>query len=189
VKHSILPEHLGPLAPLVGIWEGAEGIDVAPSSRPDGSAQTEFRERMCFEALGPVCNGPQTLYGLRYSTTVWPLGDDEPFHEETGYWLWDSQRAQVMRCFMVPRGVTVLAGGKTTPDATSFTMSAKLGSACFGILSNPFLDEHFRTVHYDVTVTLSPDGALSYHEDAQLLIPRLSEPFHHTDCNRLLRNE
>lgn len=189
MKHNILAEHLGPLGPLVGIWEGSEGIDVAPSSEPHGSAQSAFRERMCFEAFGPVCNGPQTLYGLRYSTTVWPLGEPEPFHEETGYWLWDKQREEVMRCFMVPRGVTVLAGGKAASDASSFTMSAELGSSCFGILSNPFLDENFRTVRYDVTITLNPDGSLSYHEDTQLLIPSLPEPFHHTDCNRLLRKE
>ncbi len=181
--------HLGPLAALAGVWEGDAGLDVTPSSLSHDAAQTRFRERMCFTPLGPVSNGPQILYGLRYSTTAWPLGEDEPFHEETGYWLWDAQRGEVMRCFMVPRGVTVLAGGKASPTASCFTMTAELGSPCFGILSNPFLDKHFRTVRFDVTVSLNEDGSLSYHEDTQLLIPGLDEPFHHTDRNRLLRSE
>ncbi|MDR4484343.1 MAG: heme-binding beta-barrel domain-containing protein [Nitrospirales bacterium] len=51
------------------------------------------------------------LYGLRYSTVAWPLIQEQPFHEEVGYWLWDAATQQVMRCFMVPRGVLVNAGG------------------------------------------------------------------------------
>jgi len=27
-------ENLGPLAPLLGIWEGAKGTDLAPSDKP-----------------------------------------------------------------------------------------------------------------------------------------------------------
>ena len=69
--HEILA-HLGPLAALAGTWEGQEGIDIAPAK--DGSKETPFRERITFEPMGPVVNGPQTLYGLRYSTVAWPLG-------------------------------------------------------------------------------------------------------------------
>jgi hypothetical protein len=46
---------------------------------------------------------------------VWRLGETDPFHEELGYWLWDADAGQVLRCFMVPRGVTVIAGGKDEP--------------------------------------------------------------------------
>ena len=58
-------ENLGPLGPLVGIWEGEKGVDVAPSRQ--GPVETPFRERVTFEPLGPVVNGPQVLYGLRYA--------------------------------------------------------------------------------------------------------------------------
>jgi len=177
--------HLGPLAALAGSWEGDAGIDVAPGR--DGPVETSYRERLLFESLGPVVNGPQLLYGLRYSTTAWPLDANDPFHEEVGYWLWDAKAGQVMRCFMVPRGVTINAGGEAPVDATAFTMRATLGSNTFGILSNPFLDKAFRTVCYELSVEVHDDGDFSYHEDTQLQIHGQHELFHHTDSNRLKR--
>lgn len=175
---------LGPLAPLAGVWEGDQGKDVAPSDSR-GVETTPFRERMVFDPIGLVQNHEQNLYGLRYATTAWRLGEADPFHEEVGYWLWDGGAGQVMRCFIVPRGVSVLAGGDAAADARRMVMSAELGSPTFGIASNPFLDGHFRTVRYDLTVTLSDDGALHYEEDTQLQIPDQSEIFHHTDSNTL----
>jgi len=60
--------NLGPLAPLAGAWVSDQGIDT---SRIHGEETiTKFRERVIFEPLGPTKNGPQELYGLRYSTTT-----------------------------------------------------------------------------------------------------------------------
>ncbi|MGC3974116.1 MAG: heme-binding beta-barrel domain-containing protein [Nitrospira sp.] len=56
------------------------------------------------------------------------MGDAGAFHEETGYWLRDAAAKQVLRCLIVPRGVTVLAGGTVEPDATSFQIAAVAGS-------------------------------------------------------------
>ena len=69
-------KNLGPLTPLVGVWEGAEGEDTAPSN-DRGTEIKKFRERITFEPLGPVRNHEQVLYGLRYSTTAWPLGKED----------------------------------------------------------------------------------------------------------------
>jgi len=181
---DILPD-LGPLAPLAGVWEGDAGVDVAPG--PSGPVETRYREHLIFEPCGPVINGPQVLYGLRYSTTAWPLGEASPFHEETGYWLWDAQAEQVMRCFMVPRGVTILAGGTASADATELRMSAVCGSETFGILSNPFLAQAFKTVRYELTVNILEDGSFSYSEDTQLDISQQNDIFHHTDRNILIK--
>jgi hypothetical protein len=181
-----LLKHLGPLAALAGTWEGAEGIDIAPSDARDVE-RNEFRERMSFEPIGAVENHEQVLHGLRYATTAWRLGEDDPFHEEVGYWLWDAGSKQVMRCFIVPRGVAVLAGGTVEPGASSFHLAATLGSTTYGILSNPFLDREFRTVRYELEVTLRSDGSLRYEEDTLLEMPGREEPFHHTDENTLRR--
>jgi len=175
---------LGPLAPLVGVWEGDAGVDVAPG--PSGAVETRYREHLTFEPLGPVVNGPQVLFGLRYATTAWPLGEEKAFHEETGYWLWDAQAGQVMRCFMVPRGVTVLAGGVVSADAMEFSMSAVCGSKTFGILSNPFLDQAFKTVRYDLTVSIH-ENSFNYDENTQLKIHQQDDIFHHTDRNTLTK--
>jgi hypothetical protein len=179
-------KNLGPLTPLAGTWEGEEGIDISPSRR--GPVETKFRERLTFEPMGPGVNGPQVLYGLRYATVAWPLGQEKPFHEEVGYWLWDAQSRQVIRCFIVPRGVTVQAGGPADPQATVFDMAAQVGSDTLGITSNPFLDQAFKTVHFKVTVTIHDHNRFSYFEDTQLRIHGLADLFHHTDQNTLGRS-
>ena len=88
---------------------------------------------------------------------AWRGEEENPFHTEVGYWLWDAAEGHVMRCFMVPRGTLVLAGGPATADATTFSMAAEVGSETYGILSNRFLAEAARTTRYEVTITIG-DG-------------------------------
>jgi hypothetical protein len=178
-------ERLGPLAALAGVWEGDAGKDVAPSD-DRGTEHNDYRERMVFEPLDPVENHEQVLHGLRYATTAWRIGESDPFHEELGYWLWDPAEKQVLRCFMIPRGVTVIAGGTAEADAKRFEIAAEVGSETYGICSNRFLDREFKTVRYELT--LECDGeTLSYSEDTQLRMPGRAEVFHHTDANTLKR--
>lgn len=176
-------KNLGPIAPLAGAWEGDRGIDIAPAR--SGPSETKFRERMEFDPMGPVSNGPQTLYGLRYRTTAWPLGEEGAFHEEVGYWLWDPNDSYIYRCFIVPRAVNVLAGGEAKPDARSFHLEAEVGSHTFGISSNPFLDKAFKTVRYVLDVDFISDTEFHYREDTQLKILDSPDIFHHTDENTL----
>lgn len=179
-------EELGPLAALVGTWEGDKGDDIAPG---DDRAPTnsKFRERLSFEPTGQVDNHEQTLYGLRYRTTAWRLGADAPFHEELGYWMWDRANQTVMRCFVIPRGITVLAGGTAKPDARSFDLKSELGSQKFGICSAPFLDENFQTTGYELHVEIPDDETFSYRETTFLQMKGHSNVFRHTDENSLKR--
>jgi len=175
--------NLGPLAALVGTWEGDQGVDVSRIHSEE--KETKYREKIVFEPLGPVKNGPQELYGLRYSMTAWRLGEEDGFHEELGYWLWDGDREQVLRCFMVPRGVLINAGGDAKINSKSFRLSAEVGSETYGILSNKYLDESYKTMKYVVDVTVHDDASFSYKEDTQLWIPVNEAIFHHTDENTL----
>jgi hypothetical protein len=177
---------LGPLARLAGIWEGDKGDDTAPSESR-GTANNKFRERITFDPLGPVNNHEQELYGLRYLRTAWKIGSESPFHEDTGYWLWDAANKQVMRCFIVPRGVNVLAGGTVEEEADSFELSAEAGSDTYGICSNLFLDKEFKTVKYLLKVTVHSDQSFSYAEDTQIQIKGKPELFHHIDKNTLTK--
>jgi hypothetical protein len=180
-------ERFGPLAGLVGSWEGAEGLDVSFGHTAGGAVETPYRERMTFAPLGPVENGEQVLYGLDYRTEAWRHGEADPFHTEVGYWLWDAAAGEVIRCFVVPRGSTLIAGGPAAPNAREFTLRAERGSTTHGILANPYLDRAARTTHYEVTVRIEPDGQLFYTEDTVLELTGQEEPFHHTDTNRLIR--
>jgi len=177
--------NLGPLTPLVGIWEGAQGVDVAPTR--GGDAISHYRERITFEPWGPVNNHAQTLYGLRYTTMIWRVGEEGAYHDEVGYWLWDPKAQMVMRCFAIPRGINILAGGCAAANARDFKLSAQVGSEVFGILSNPFLDQVFKTVRYDLEVRIHTGSSFSYSEDSQLRIHGQAEIYHHTDRNNLRR--
>jgi hypothetical protein len=180
----------GPLAFLAGDWTSGEdwkGENVAPA--PDRSTEnTRFRQEMKFVPIEDVNNHEQQLYGLRYSTFAWEEGDDEdPFHEEVGYLLWDQERKQVMKCFIVPRGVSVIAGGTASRDTETLKMVAELGSQTYGICSNKFLDEEFKTVKYEIDFKFIDENTFSYEEDTHLLMKGRDEVFHHTEKNILKR--
>ena len=177
---------LGPLVGLAGIWEGDQGIDVAPSSTR-GKQETRYRERIVFEPFGPVDNHAQRLWGLRYSRTATPLGEEEPFHEELGYWLWDAVEGQVLRCFLVPRGVTILAGGDASAEDRRLSLVATVGSPTYGISSNRFLDREFKTVRYELSVTIEDPDTFRYDEVTHLLLKDRSDVFVHRDANTLRR--
>lgn len=181
---------LGPLAALLGIWEGEKGTDLAPSDKPETDRQfatSKYRERMVFEATGRVDNHEQKLFGLRYSTKAWRIGSPDPFHEELGYWMWDPASNLVIRTFMPPRGMTILAGGTAEPDATEFALEAKSGAEDFGICSSPFLLSEFKTVRYTVKVNTSETDRLHYEEHTFMKLKGKEELFDHSDINTLKR--
>jgi hypothetical protein len=180
---------LGPLGVLVGEWKGEKGSDVAPSDKDRHQvANSKYMEHMRFEPTGRVDNHEQILYGLRYRTTAWRLGEPNPFHEELGYWMWDQKTKTIIRCFMVPRGVTVLAGGTVSSDAaTQWSLAAKVGSAVYGICSNEFLDREFQTVAYELDFTVKDSKTIHYKEITHLKIAGRPAPFAHSDENTLTR--
>ena len=181
-------QNLGPLAPLLGEWSGDRGADRAPSDKNKLEvANSPYREHMRFEFTGRVDNHEQILYGLRYATTAWRVGSPDPFHEELGYWMWDKESKQVIRCFMVPRGVTVLAGGTVEKDAKQIKLSATLGSPTYGICSNQFLDREFQTVGYQLDLKIIDSNSILYEEVTELKIKGQPDVFMHTDKNTLTR--
>ncbi len=181
---------LGPLAPLLGIWEGEKGTDLSPSDKEPDNRElvvSKFRERMVFEETGRVDNHEQQLFGLRYTTKAWRLGAPDPFHEEVGYWMWDPASKIILRSFMPPRGLTVLAGGTAEPDAREFSLEAKLGSETFGICASPFLSSEFKMVRYTLDVKMLDDDTLYYDSHVWLEMKGRSELFDHQDENTLKR--
>ncbi|HUY22488.1 MAG TPA: heme-binding beta-barrel domain-containing protein [Acidimicrobiales bacterium] len=176
----------GPLGGLAGEWEGAGGLDTAFSHLADKVLGTPYLEKCTMKPFGPVDNGVQHLYGLDYKTAMWRGDQENPFHTEVGYWLWDEASGEVLRGFVVPRGITVLAGGTAAPDATSFTMKAARGDARFAIGESSYLAENATTLSYEVTITVGADS-WAYDETTMLRMKELAEPFAHTDHNTLRR--
>ena len=87
----------GPLAGLVGEWEGDNGLDISWHNVEGELGETKFREKVSMKPFGPVANGTQSLYGLDYRMAAWRAGEENPFHTEVGYWLWDGAAGEVMR--------------------------------------------------------------------------------------------
>jgi hypothetical protein len=182
-----MTDEWGPLGPMAGDWEGEGGLDTAHSHSAGMVLETPYLEKLTFKAFGPVQNGAQILYGLDYKTAMWRGSEDNPFHTEVGYWLWDAASGEIVRGFVVPRGITVLAGGTAAADATEFTLSASAGHAQYAIGENRYLAQNASTVSYAVTVTVSDDGTWSYDERSMLKMNEFDEPFAHTDHNTLRR--
>src|ERR1035438_9333625 len=117
---------------------------------------------------------------------MWRGSEESPFHTEVGYWLWDAATGEVMRGFVVPRGITVLAGGIATPDATEFTLKATKGGSEYNVGENQYLAKNASTLSYEVTITAGED-TWSYDEVTTLRMNEFDEPFAHTDRNTMRR--
>lgn len=177
----------GPLAPLIGTWKGSKGTDVAPT--PDDSEAIPYYETIIFEAVGDVTNAEkQRLWVIRYHQVVQRASDNEVFHDQIGYWMWDPEQQQVIQSLTIPRAVCVLAGGKastTTNGATRLDVAAEAGSDDWGIVQSPFMNSHAKTTAYSHQLTVE-SNSLSYSQSTMLDI--YGRQFDHTDKNTLIRS-
>jgi hypothetical protein len=177
--------NLGPLRPMAGVWEGTKGADQHPVA--EGRERNTFVEHYELQPIDRQTNGPQLFYGMRYHTHITKPGEAETFHDQVGYWLWEPAARAVTLTLGIPRAQVLLASGPAAPDATEFELTAIAGTEVHGILSNPFLEQSFRTVSYRIHVTVNDDGTWSYEEEGVLQIPGRDEPFSHIDRNTLTK--
>ncbi len=179
----------GPLAFLIGVWQGDEGVDQTPE--PDAEERNPYYETITFEAGGDVTNAEQqTLAVVRYHQVVSRKSNDEVFHDQVGYWLWDSADDTLVETFTIPRAVAVVAGGSLgqpdSPDQTLvFEVAAQSGSAEFGIVQAPFMVAKAKTTAFSHTVTVSGDQ-MRYSQTTVLDIYE-KKSYDHTDLNTLKR--
>jgi len=181
-----MADEWGPLAGLAGEWEGDTGLDTAYAHEHEQVLGTPYRERTSLKPFGPVDNGTQHLWGLDYRRALWKEGQDDPFHTETGYWLWCSASNEIMIGFVVPRGITVLAGGVAAPGATTMTLKAAQGEPQYTIGEGLYLARNASVLSFEVTIAIGED-TWSYEETTMLRMNEFEEPFAHTDHNTLRR--
>ena len=178
----------GPLAGLIGTWKGDKGIDIAPE--PDGVEESPYYETITFEAGGDVANAEsQTLSVVPYRQVVQRKSNDEVFHHQLGYWLWDRATRRIVQSVSIPRAVCCLAGGAfdgdTDVDEIVLQVEAKLGDADWGIIQSPFMRDNASTLAFEHRMVLAGDE-LRYAETTQLDI--YGRKFEHTDENVLKRS-
>lgn len=177
-------KNLGPLRAMAGVWRGAKGSDVNPKA--DGPETQAFVERFELQPIDPQTNGPQLFYGLRYHQHVVKPGEVETYHDQIGYWLWEPATGLIIQTLSIPRGQTAMPVGKAAADAKEFELVASRGVTTNGILSNPFLEEAFRTDEYRIKIAIHDDETWSYDETTTLVIKGVKR-FEHTDKNTLVK--
>lgn len=182
-------QKLGPLTPLVGEWEGNVGVDLSYHNKDDETTETGYFEKAWFRPIPIVENGHQNMDGLNYQFTAWRHGEEamDPFHDEVGYFLWDKINGQVMRCFSVPRGLAILAGGDAGPRDTTLSFDAKPGEGTYGLCQNKYLMERACATAYKCEFMFNEDGTFSYTSDLLLKLAATGIEMHHTDRNTLHR--
>jgi hypothetical protein len=183
------PQKLGPLTPLVGEWEGNVGVDLSYHNKADETTETGYFERASFKPIPVVENGKQSMEGLQYQMTAWRHGEEamDPFHDETGYLLWDKANGQVIRCFAVPRGLAILAGSDAGPRDKVLKFKAEPGDPSYGLCQNKYLIERAKCTAYNSEFTFHDDGTFSYTSDLVLKLATTGQEMHHTDLNTLHR--
>jgi hypothetical protein len=176
----------GPLACLPGIWKGDSGEDIAPE--PDGDERNPYYETLVFETAGDVTNAEeQTLAVVRYHQLVSRKTTGKVFHDQVGFWLWNSASGEIVQTLTIPRAVTLLAGGYAISEGgrTIFRVRAAEGDARWGIVQSPFMQEKARTLEFRHELTVEGDK-LSYEETTILDI--YGKPtYPHSDRNTLQR--
>jgi hypothetical protein len=170
---------------MAGVWEGTKGSDQHPVI--EGTEENTFFEHYELHPIDRQTNGPQLFYGLRYHTHIIKPGEAITYHDQVGYWLWEPATGLVLQTLAIPRGQIAMASGHAAPDATKFELSARRGETDYGICSTTFLEQAFRTLSYEIEVTVLPDGRWSYFETTVLMVLGQPEPFHHEDSNTLTR--
>ncbi len=176
----------GPLAALAGTWQGDKGMDIAPD--PDmPKEENPYYETITFDAIGDATNANrQTLAVLYYRQIVRRKSDHKVFHDQCGYWTWDSSTGEITHSLTIPRAMCVLAGGKASNNGTATTLEvqAKLGDADWGVVQQPFLRDNASTKAFRMALTV--DGnTLKYREITTLDI--YGKTFAHSDENELTR--
>ena len=178
----------GPLKELIGIWKGDKGQDVAPE--PAGSENNPYYETITFTAIGDVTNADsQVLSALHYRQIVQRKSNDEVFHDETGYWMWEPKTASIIHSLVIPRGVALLAGGNytaanNTDGSVVLEVAATIDDANWQIIQSPFMKENARTTAFHHKITVA-SGKLSYSETT--IVEIYGKVFEHTDQNELIR--
>ena len=174
----------GPLTALIGEWRGDQGIDISPE--PDGTEHNPYYETIVFSPACDTDNAEeQCLVAVHYRQTVRRKSNDEVFHDQTGYWIWDAAVNKLMQSLAIPRGVCILAGSEPlTETSNGFTVSADISNPAYTIVQSPFMQHKAKTTAYSHTLQVHGDR-LQYSQSIMLDI--YGRVFEHKDENVLQR--
>lgn len=176
-----------PLLQLVGTWKGNNGIDLAP--KPDEDERNPYYETLIIEPVDiEVENaGEQELLTVKYYQYIKEIETDDVSHSETGFWIWEKENNSIMCAFAIPRGVSVLAGGKYTvsdDNEFSFDVEASIDDPDWGLVQSPFMAKKAKTLSFSRQFKVK-GNTLTYVQLTKLDI--YGKKFDHEDSNTLFK--
>ena len=171
----------GPLQGLIGTFSGDKGTDIAPD--PDGIEENLYYETIEFSGAGDVRNAEeQRLAVVHYVLHVNRITDNAPIHHQTGYWLWDKEKDEVVHSIAIPRAVCVLATGGASVSTGKVVLNVATDES--GVVQTDFMHKKAKTTSFKMELTLEGD-LLHYAETTMIDI--YGKSFEHTDTNTLNR--
>jgi len=172
----------GPLTGLIGTFKGDKGLDIAPD--PEGTEKNAYYETIVFTPAGDVTNAEeQTLVALHYHQVVSRKSNNEVFHDQTGYWMWDQSKDEIFQSIAIPRVVCVLAQGEAKTEENGDTV-INVSTDVNGVLQSPFMHKKAKTTSFKQTFIIK-GNELHYHETTMVDI--YGNSFEHTDTNTLTK--
>ena len=176
----------GPLTALIGTFKGDKGLDIAPD--PDGKEENPFYETIVFSESGYVVNAEeQKLAALHYHLIVKRKSDDAPIHNQTGYWMWDKEKNEVIQSIAIPRALCLLAAGTADikdDGSINITVATDTNSESWSIIQAPFMHKKAKTTSFKQTMNITANQ-LHYHETT--VVDIYGNSFEHTDTNTLIK--
>jgi len=176
--------NFGPLSGLIGVWKGNRGIDMAPEKA--GLDENLYHETITFSPCTQVDNAEsQVIYALSYHQIVQRKSNNNIFHDQSGYWMWDINQDIIMHSFTIPRAVCVLAGGhykSLENGGIELKVSATLGDKDWGIIQSPFMQNNASTKKFSQTMTIN-NNKLEYSQ--MTIVDIYGKEFSHSDANSL----
>ncbi len=167
----------GPLTDFIGVWQGDKGTDIAPE--PDGEENNPYYETITYTASGTATNAEEQTYAVvHYHQVVRRKSNDEVFHNQTGYWLWDAATDTIVHSFTIPRGMAVLATGKRTGNRIDMYAPQE------GIVQTDFMLNKAKTTSFKQYFEFE-NGKMKYWQLTMLEI--YGRTFEHTDENELTK--
>jgi len=178
-------DQYGPLAGLIGDWKGDRGLDVAREN--DGPDDNPYFESITFEPVGEVENAEeQVLMAVAYKQIVYRKSNDEAFHHQQGYFIWEKATNAITHAFTIPRGLSLLCNGnvESHDNKVQFEFWADSKDENFNIIQTPFMKKNAKTESFTQTIKLA-SNQLSYRQVTKLNI--YGKDFDHSDESVLIK--
>ncbi|WP_395024255.1 heme-binding beta-barrel domain-containing protein [Comamonas odontotermitis] len=174
---------LGPLAKMVGVWEGDKGNDVAPAQKSSGAigapAVSPYFERISIvPGAGATNASEQELVTVQYHQEVFRKSDKQKFHDQVGYWIWDKKFNTILHSYCVPRAVCITAEGKLE-DPNKFEVGTDRA-----IAESIFMKNNGTTRMFNMSMAVNGDD-MKYNQVTLTTI--YGKDFSHSDSNTLKR--